>query len=144
MIIHGDWLVIITNVHQFMSHVLSHPYQSGITLILWIAVGHSLRRQEMLVVTSVGCIVVLLLIHSVVHIHYFHILSEVGNMTVGLTGARVAFMWCVKTTRIAIPPVVVSLDGMGWIVARYAGVLVLATCAPSTVPAMGETSTIDW
>ena len=51
------------------------------------------------------------------HVRNLLVLSEVGKVSGGWSCARGAVVGSVKTTRGAIPPVVVSFNRMGWVVA---------------------------
>ena len=83
-----------------------------------------------------GGIAVPLLFHGEVHIRNFLVRSEVGKVSGGLACTRVAIVGSVETLRGAIPPVVVSFNGMGWVVAlsRHHGIV--ASAAPAATVAI--------
>jgi ABC-type multidrug transport system permease subunit len=70
----------------------------------------------------------------------------VGNVAMYLTGAGGALMWSVKTAGVAIPPVVVSLDKMRWVVALSTGCVIVASTAPSGIVAVaaGAVTIVLW
>jgi hypothetical protein len=90
----------------------------------------------MFVVSSMGGVAVPLLFHGEVHIRNFLVPSEMGKVSGGLVCTRVAIVGSVKTTRGAIPPVVVPFNGMGWVVAlsRHHGIV--ASVAPAATVAI--------
>ena len=73
------------------------------------------------------CLAVLLLVHGAMHVSDFHLSCEVGNVTVCLASAVGALMGSVESARVAIPPVVVSLD-------RVRGIRTIIVAVASTAP----------
>jgi hypothetical protein len=72
------------------------------------------------VVASVRGTAVLLLVDWEVHVGNLLVAGEVGNVPWYLAGTGGAIVWSVKTAGVAIPPVVVSFDRMGRVVALSA------------------------
>jgi hypothetical protein len=87
----------------------------------------------MLMVASMGGIVVLLLFYGEVHIRNFLVPSEVGDVSGGLACTRIAVVGSVKTTRGAIPPVIVTFNWMGWVVALSRGDGIVASAAATSI-----------
>ena len=68
-------------------------------------------------VARVGCLSVLLLLRGAMHVCNFHFASEMRIVSICLAGASIALMRGIETTRVTIPPVVVSLNWMGRVAA---------------------------
>ena len=86
-----------------------------------------------------------LLVDREVHISNLLVACEVGDVARHLTGAGGAIMWSVKTTGVAIPPVVVSFDRVSWVVALSKGSVVVVSPASSGIAAVVAcAATILW
>ena len=120
--------------------IIHRPSQSGVTLILRITVGSCIRRQEALVVASVRGSAVLLLVDREVHVGNLLVAGEVGDVARYLACTCRAVVWGVKTTGVAIQPVVVSFDRMGWVVALSTGWIGDPTLAPIGTVAVGPSA----
>ena len=83
---------------------------------------------------------VLLLVDWEVHVGNLLVTGEVGDVARYLAGTGGAIMWGVKSAGVAIPPVVVSLYRMGWVVALSTCRRVVASLAPIGIVAVGASA----
>ena len=113
--------------------IIHRPDQSGVSLVLRVPVSGRLGRQDTFVVAGVGGIAIPLLVHREVHVDNLLVACEVGKVSRNLACAGVAIMGSVKPTRETIPPVVVLLNWMGWVVAWSLHGGVVASAAPTAV-----------
>lgn len=83
---------------------------------------------------------VLLLVDWEVHVGNLLVAGEVGDVARYLAGTGGAIVWGVKSAGVAIPPVVVSLYRMGWVVALSTCRRVVASLAPIGIVAVGASA----
>ena len=105
-------------------------------MVLWVAVGGRLGRQDTFVVAGMGGVAIPLLVHREVHIRNLLVTCEVGKVSWYLAGAGISIVGSVEATRETIPPVVESLDGMGWVGALSQGCVIVASMATSGIVAV--------
>jgi hypothetical protein len=79
----------------------------------------------------VGGVAIPLLFRWEVHIHNLLVSSEVGKVSGSLACAGTSVVGSVESAREAIPPVVVSLDWMGLVVALSRNRGIVASAAPT-------------